>query len=630
MYVIYEESGAFKLGTVIKESDSSLQIQTAHGKQAKIKRTHAILFANDAPSQLLEQAQSLANEIDIPFLWEVAPKEIFSIETLAKEYFGEQSTLLEKTSLLVAVHQAPTYFHRQGKGSYRAAPPEILRAALMAIEKKRLQQAQIEQWAEDMLNGIVHDNIRLQAESFLEQPNKNTPEWKAFDLAMTRSGKTVADLLITLKIYPNELALRRSQFFKQAFPHGTSIDAKPIPKLPELPQSEVKAYSVDDAHTIEIDDAFSVTPLGEGIFQFGIHIACPALVVTKGSELDRIAAERLSTAYLPSEKIFMQQDNLIERFSLFEGDYRPALSLYINANIHTGELLAHDTKLEKVWIEKNLRTNDITTTLSKEVLEAEDSSFPYREIFKPIWQLSKHLQKQRELIRGMPENNDRVEFNVALEGSVTDMQSKVHLIPRRRNAPIELMVAEMMILANTTWAKWLKSLNLPAIYRNQENGRTRTSTYPNPHEGIGVECYAWCTSPLRRYVDLINQQQLICAAEHHISARLVAPYQHPKELHGIIYEFDQKYNLLASGQNEFERFWTLRFLQQNDIHTLTAQITKDKWVRCTHIPLNLAVQSIPAHLKRGDYVQLGIDHIDLLNLTLNTHYIQTIDPVELP
>src|SRR5690606_2093820 len=86
--------------------------------------------------------------------------------------------------------------------------------------------------------------------------------------------------------------------------------------LEDLPLADVKAFSIDDAATTEIDDAFSVTPLSYGSFRIGIHIAAPALGITPGSPLDQAAARRLSTVYLPGHKITMLPEEVIQHYTL--------------------------------------------------------------------------------------------------------------------------------------------------------------------------------------------------------------------------------------------------------------------------------------------------------------------------
>ena len=92
---------------------------------------------------------------------------------------------------------------------------------------------------------------------------------------------------------------------------------------------------------------------------------------------------------------------------------------------------------------------------------------------------------------------------------------------------------------------------------------------PAPHAGIGVAQYAWATSPLRRYVDLVNQWQLIACARHGKTAALAAPFRaNDVNLHAIVSDFDAAYAEYNGFQGAIERYWALRSLQQDDIGEL--------------------------------------------------------------
>ena len=84
----------------------------------------------------------------------------------------------------------------------------------------------------------------------------------------------------------------------------------------------VRAFSIDDSATTEIDDAFSVQPLGERV-RIGIHIAAPAVALARGHAVDTIAKSRMSTVYAPGLKYTMLPDDWIESLSLNEGRELP-------------------------------------------------------------------------------------------------------------------------------------------------------------------------------------------------------------------------------------------------------------------------------------------------------------------
>ena len=626
MFVVFEDSSQFKAEKILSEADSTLQVESASGKRSKIKRANVLFtFSDREPEGLIQEAQALAQEIDVQFLWEMSLAEEFSLDDMAKEYYGGQPSSLDKMALLLRLHESPVYFHRKGKGNYRAAPADILSAALAALEKKQKQAEQQQAWTDSLVAGTVPEEIQAQLPSFLGKPDKNTMAWKAFEKAMEVSGLNVAELLLKLKVFPHELALHRYAFLSQHFPKGTEAPELPLPSLEELPTAPVEAYSVDDISTTEIDDAFGIQQESESVYVFSIHIACPALAVERDSELDKAARRRMSTVYTPGEKIPMQGDNLIERFSLNEGRLNPCLSLYVRANIETGEILERESKLEQVFVKANLRTNHIDSQITLDALENPQVEMPYAELFRPMWQLAKHLRQARDEFRGKPENLDRVEYLFSLDGQPEDPNAKVILTPRRRNAPLDLLVAEFMILVNSEWAKLLNDYGLPGIFRSQQMGRVRMSTHALPHEAIGVHHYMWSTSPLRRYVDLINQGQLIAAVKHGVSARLVAPFK-PKEadLFAIISGFESQYTLWSDYQNNMERYWCLRWFEQNDIKRVSATVIRDDLVRFENAPFITQVNGMP-ELQRGDRVELELFEPDLLNLNLTCRYVQTIE-----
>ena len=627
MYVLYEEDGAFKTGHIMAEADATLQVESESGKRTKVKRANCIFtFASPAPDVLMPQADTLANEIDLPFLWECAPADEFDIETMGAEYFGHSPDTLEKTTLLLRLHSAPIYFHRRGRGRYRAAPPEILSAALAAQDKKQRTAEQTEAWAQAIAAGQLPDEVAQAAMALITKPDKNSQVWKALDAACTQRQTSPERLLLDAGAWPHALALHKGRFLANHFPRGTGFAPCEVPEIGrDLPLAEVEAYSVDDVSTTEIDDALSVTRLTDGNLCVGIHIAAPGLAVTKDSALDKLARARMSTVYMPGDKIPMQPDEVIAAFSLDEGRPVPVLSLYVTANPETGEILSHESRLERLAVRANLRHNTLDALITEASLADPDSELPYNDWIRPLWQLALALCKQREIVRGKPENNNRVEYSFYVDGDPDDPNSPVRLVPRLRNAPLDRLVAEYMILANSTWGGLLATHGLPGIYRSQQTGRVRMSTHALPHEAIGVPQYAWCTSPLRRYVDLVNQWQLIAAIEHGVSAPLVAPFKpRDADLFAIIGGFESQYVAWHDFQNSMERFWCLRWLQQQQITECEANVLKEDLVRLSDAPMVVRLAGLPA-LERGQRIALHITGFDELALEMDCRFVSRIE-----
>ena len=625
MYVLFEEEGAFKTGHIMSESDAALQVESESGKRSKIKRANCLFtFASPAPDVLMPEAQRLSEEIELQFLWECAPQDEFDVETLGTDYFGHPVNTLEKTTLLLRLHSAPIYFHRRGRGRYRSAPPEILTAALAAQEKKQRQAAEMAAWADEIVAGRLPQAIADSAVALVTRPDKNSQAWKALDAAATALQKPPERVLLELGAWPHALALHKGRFIATHFPRGKEFPAETLPSFNgELPLADVVAYSVDDITTTEIDDALSVTVLPDGNLKVGIHIAAPGLSVTRDSAFDKLARARMSTVYMPGDKIPMQPDSVIAAYSLDAGRPTPAVSLYVTANPQTGEILSHESKVERVSVRENLRHNALDQDITEEALADPAAILPYNDWIRPLWTLALSLSKQRDIVRGKTENNNRVEYSFYVDGDPDDPETPVRIVPRMRNAPLDRLVAEYMILANSTWGGLLATNGLPGIYRSQQGGRVRMSTHALPHEAIGVPQYAWCTSPLRRYVDLVNQWQIIAAIEHGVSAPLVAPFK-PKDadLFAIIGGFESQYTAWHDFQNSLERFWCLRWLRQQQITECTATVLKEDLVRLDRAPLVFRASGLP-QIERGEVVTLQILSTDELTLEVDCRYVAT-------
>ena len=91
MFVVFEENSQFKAEKILTEADTTLQVESASGKRSKIKRNNVLFTFNDRePEGMVQEAQVIAQDIDVQFLWEICPNEDFSVEQLAIEYFGEK------------------------------------------------------------------------------------------------------------------------------------------------------------------------------------------------------------------------------------------------------------------------------------------------------------------------------------------------------------------------------------------------------------------------------------------------------------------------------------------------------------------------------------------------------------
>jgi exoribonuclease-2 len=636
-YALFDDSGKFLAGRVMSEADSSIQVELDSGKRVKVKSSHVLLrFEKPLPAELLAQGHALAGEIDLDLAWEFASDAEFGFADLARDYFDKSAGPVQQAAALFRLFDAPHYFRRMAKGVFRKAPEETVKAALLGIERKRLQALQIEEWARELAAGQTPQPVRDQLFKILFKPDKNAAEYKAVVEASKRAQRSPLDLLKAAGAISSPYQFHWRRFLFEEFSRGTGfppLEAPPIKE--ELPTAAVAAFSIDDSQTTEIDDALSVRGLGTGTVVFGVHIAAPGLAILPDSPIDKVARDRLSTVYMPGGKITMLPDGVVEKYTLAEGRDCPALSLYVTFDEATLEVKSSETRLENVPIAANLRHDRLDAVVTEDSLTgAAPADYPFATELAFTFRLARHLKAQREVARGKPENFNRPDYNFRLEradGSTGEPQGdeKVVISERRRGAPLDLIVSEAMILANSTWGGWIAEMGVPGIYRSQASlapgVKVRMGVRPAPHAGMGVAQYTWATSPLRRYVDLVNQWQIIACVRNGRMAPLSAPFK-PKDatLFSVISGFDTAYAAYNGFQTGIERFWTLRWLQQNEVQELDASVLKEGLVRADTLPLVFKASGCDG-LPRGTRVRVRVDGVDLLTLDLHAKLLARLD-----
>ncbi len=616
MNVFYEESGSFKVGAILADNTTSLQVEAPHGKRSKIKTAAVLIhFETPALSEFMDQAQQIANELDPDFLWECCAQDTeFDSSTLATEYFGHAPNPVEAAATLLLLHSAPMYFYKKGKGHYKAAPPDALKAALASQEKKRLQAELKARYFEQLCNATLPEEFKPVIANLLYKPDKNSIEWKALDEACTQMKLSAPALLDKCGAIPSSHDYHFNQFLWEHFPDGTDFAAvdsqQRLDASEDLPLAEASAFSIDDATTTEIDDAFSITPLKLGSFRIGIHIAAPALGIEPGTPLDKTAADRLSTVYIPGKKITMLPGHAIRHYTLEENRICPVISLYLDvADDYT---VTHvENRIEKIKIEANLRHDTLETYFNENTINGTDIDSPFMSELRLLW----HFAGKMETLRGKASdtNNDKVDYSF----EVSDDQ--VTIRERRRGSPIDKVVSELMIFANAEWGRQLAQANIAAIYRSQGNGKVKMTTSPAPHQGLGVSQYTWISSPLRRYIDMINQRQLIAMIRSDSP-----PYTRENDdLLIAVRDFEFAHGIYGDFQRAMEHYWCLRWMLQESIQTIQAQVIRENLVKFEHMPFFMRVPSLP-HLEPDSFVRLKIEHIDLLDRTLHAQFIEKL------
>ncbi|MGA8051571.1 MAG: RNB domain-containing ribonuclease [Burkholderiales bacterium] len=611
MHVLYEEDGEFKVGAVLAQAPASFQVESPHGRRTKVKASSILLsFERPGGAELMAQGRAFAETLDTEFLWQCCGSTEFDFQQLAREYVGRDPTSAEAAGILLKIHSAPVYFHRRGRGRYQAASAEMLERALAGLEKKRRTQEKIAEWRASLGRFESPPEIETLREELLYAPDRNKPETKAFEQACEETGLAPARLFERCGLLSDSHDFHLNRFLFEFFPKGTHFPPHEVPPPPaDLPLAEVRAFSLDDIGTTEIDDAFSVTRVSEDELRIGVHIAAPALGFGPGSPLDAIARGRLSTAYMPGIKYTMLPGDVIANFSLDAGSERPAFSLYLNVSARDMSLRGHLSRVERVRIVANLRHAEYQT-LNETFESGERAGLAYEEELRTLWQLASALEQRR----GKPSvNAGMVDFIFRVE------EGRVRIEPRRRGSPLDKLVSELMIVANTTWGELLAERDVAAIYRVQSSGKVRMSTYPEAHEGLGVLCYAWMSSPLRRYIDLVNQWQLGAS----IAGRRPPFSRNSEALLTAMRAYELTHARYDEHQRAMETYWCLRWLLQEKLTSSEAVVLREGVVRLAGLPLTLRIPSMP-ELEPGTRVRLDVGEVDLVERSVNCAYREVL------
>jgi exoribonuclease-2 len=655
MHLLYEEGGDIKVATVQSTSGTgdaeSWQATSLSGKKIKLKAKEVWLrFERPEPQALMDEASVSSKEIDLQFLWDCAPDEEFGLLDVAQEYFGSQATIPQQTALAIALQGAPVFFRRKGRGRFQRAPLEQLQAGLAALERKQKDLEQQSVWQQELVTGIFPETLKSQVNQLLFSPDKNTSAYKALIAACTEAGESPAQLMIRCGAIDSPLDYHQGMFLKAHFPHGSAHDEGMAVEqsawdaaIAELPLAEVRAFSIDDSGTTEIDDALSVTALVGGGHRIGIHIAAPGLAIAKDDALDRVARTRMSTVYFPGDKITMLPDAVIQQFSLDEGAARPALSIYVDIDsIGVVDKDSLQLRAEMVPMGANLRLENLEHLVTEESLADDGADYPYRQELSILWAAAKLLhagrQEQRvanglraEQLGVLDPNALARDFHFQIKD--VDGVQRVEITPRQRGSILDTIVAEWMIYCNSASGRLLADHGLPGLFRTQKGWgplRTRMQTTPGPHEGLGLDYYAWCTSPLRRYSDLVNQWQLIALAKHGITAKMVAPFP-PRDatLMGIAADFEACYSAYGEFQDRLEKYWCLRWIAQDETpKQVFVRHLKEGMSRVEPIPLHLPVPELATH-PRMTRAEVSIADVDLLQLSAGVRVLH-IETPELP
>jgi exoribonuclease-2 len=587
--VDYLANNELKLAIVTKQQKDKLQAVGVSGRNERVNPKQILLVhgsgnVQDFPRQAEEiQAridEALA-ELDTELLWDSFQenREELGIECLAEEYFGE-ATAAEKAALGRAIFADPLRFKRKGLCFHTRSADEVEQQLIkqQRDEEKAALRERVLSWAKAVLKQQEPSTIPedLQdfmglVKGFLLQGQNNEAARILEDVFPNKSAREVSvELLRQTDLLPEDAdPFLLVNGVLAGFSEKVEAHAQELPHFAPGPEhkdlSHLTAFSIDDEETREVDDALSVEQDGENLI-VGIHIADPATFVKRDDPLDRAALNRPLTLYLPSTTVTMLPHRIgCDLASLKQDQLRPAISFRVVFG-PDGEI--QDWTFERAQVKVAFR---LTYEQAESLLdEAEDALGAQ---LRMLQKLTDGL-RQKRLDNGALQLK-RPEFKVKIhhgEISVKQIDS---------DTPARQIVSELMVLANHLAAKYALTNDIPIIYRSQEAPhdpiepmevynplvfernvrtlkKTRLTTHPQPHAGLGLDIYTQASSPIRRFADLVIQRQLTA----HLAGE-PCPYN-DLELIEILGTADAVTSQNRRLEREAIRYWLLEYLRCQD------------------------------------------------------------------
>ena len=641
--VEYLDHGGLHPALVVREQGDKLVVRDHTGHERTIAR-ELVMMRHGAPraegdgdpaariAALQEEKAALHAELDLTLLWEVVQEQgrAFSAEDLAELFFGRRSGA-GTAVMLEALIADRIYFVRRNREFMVRSPEQV--------ERLRVQESRVRMRSEegrrtrDLLSAIVANDARTNAavassqeaapliaelQRYLKNPSTRSQE---LTVMLGQAASEVDPVEVAFEVLARlgaaPAAPRFAAIGALAAEFSEAAEAEAVTAVPieRAPIDGPVAFTIDDEETLEVDDALSCEVTADGRLRVGIHIALVADFVARGSAMDREAAARSTTVYLPETTVRMLPDEICcRRASLIAGERRPVLSTSVLLGQH-GELLDSVIAPCNLQIGRRLSYAQADRILGG----AEDAEGEVATALRQLHAAALELRERRK--RAGAILMQRREPKVRVHGDEIEIE-----IIDNNNSPSRLLVAEFMVLNNFVAASYAAEHRIPIIYRVQPAAgdagavRARLSVYPEYHAGAGLQYYAQLSSPIRRYADLVLQRQLVSAL-----ADSSAP---PYDADGILAVLANTENAEAEAkelERRARRYWTLRYLERHAVgRELAATVTRDGVsAELDDYAVRGALRGAP-NVSSQTQIRVRIARVDPLRGWLSFDYLATV------
>ncbi len=585
--VEFLDDGRLKPGLVVREQANHVTIAEAGGRERSIARDLIMLRHGErkvtredltaAVAALEAEHARLSAELDLNLLWEVVREQgrSFSAEELAELFFGQRSPSAT-SAMLEALFNDRLFFVRRHL-EFVARSAEQVERLRIQYEKVRLR-SEAGRNTRNLIRGVIEDGLLppadeaaplvMQLRRYLENPFTRNRDLTAMieaavtDISPAEAAYEILERLGEAPPGPRFVIVGgvRTGFSEAAIAEANQVEA-PL----RDPGDDTAAVTIDDDDTIEVDDALSCEPLADGGMRIRIHIALVADFVPQHGPMDKEAAARATTVYLPEATIRMLPDRIsADAASLIAGQERHVLTTDVRLS-PAGEIAGYSIYPSRIRIAERLSYDYCDKLL------AAEANTPTGVALRRMHDAAIKLRDRRRTAGALLIHRREPKIKVGADGNI-----ELTLIDS--GSPSRQLVAELMVLSNYAAARWAADHRVPIIYRVQPNvtgdyaaQRPRLSLHPEFHAGVGLDYYAQASSPIRRYMDLVLQRQLLAALAQPPSVAYQA-----EELLAVLANAEAAEAEGKELERRAKRYWTLRYLERNALgHPLEATALRD-------------------------------------------------------
>ena len=604
--IAYRKRREPTLGIVLSVHPGKFSVLSEDGKRYAVEPKKIVLLTGITVSETLidsekklemrkwrRDLEEKRDSVDLETLWQcvVEEQETVSFEEILDLYSGKEQVSMEQRLLLFwAVDKSTVYLTRAEDGYLvrsREEVSKILHALELREEREQRTQAAVN-WVRSVLGGEVPSVVDENHSGFLELIERYVIDLDGYERAKEAKGflyesglkevESAVEFLIKTGFWKKDDDPESKKIaFHFRHSQRTLEEAEALFNVQDsfaglTDRTDLEVFSIDSETTQDMDDAVSLETHGDRI-TLGVHISNVAHVVSRGCFLDQGARERAETVYFPEGRVDMFPRELVsKKLSLTAGDPRPALSLFATFKKEDFALIDYHFETTVIRVSKNLTYAEATEI------------FHRTQWGKSLVVLANSLRNGRvekgAFIVQLPELKIRVEDQDGISISKDYMDSPAHNV-----------VSECMILMNRLSGAFFDKNEIPALFRSQAQEidpeareidpadvlfpvkvikhlkPSFVTSKPEAHKSLGVTSYVQMTSPIRRYMDLLMQRQLISWLEEQ------KIYYSESELEDTNTRVSLATREIKNAQRSRHRYWLIRYLLEKDLKGATGYVS---------------------------------------------------------